>query len=420
MKGIKPNKPPSPKKSSSRQVRSAFFLAKNIFEIYIKTLYNKKVMFLKKLEIKNFRNYAFSEIDFNSEKILFIGKNAQGKTNILESIYYLSALNSFRAKTDLELIKWGEDFCNIKAEIKKFDIDVDLEVNINPPKRKKLKVNGLNKNKSSEFISNISSVCFTTNDLLLLRGTPEDRRKWLDCAISQIFPAYIERVNKYNKIRMQKNNYLKNLKGNLNSDSGLLDIWNEQLAIAGSNIIFIRLNFLHELQKIAEIKQKLISKDENLTFIYNSSIIGDISTKNKFEKKSEYILEEFLKNLEAKKQEEIIRGQSITGAHRDDVSFYINTIDSKKYASQGQQRTIVLSLKLAELQLIQEKTNSNAILLLDDVLAELDDLRQNFLLDAIGDGTQTIITSVDTLHFKQEYLKNVEIYEIKNNTIQLR
>ncbi len=374
-------------------------------------------MFIKKLGIKNFRNYSDIELELNSNKVLFIGKNAQGKTNLLEAVYYLSSLDSLRAKADSELIKWGEDFCSIKAEIKKFDIDTALEVLINPPNRKKLKVNGINKNKSSEFISNISAVCFTVNDLLLLRGTPDDRRKWLDNAISQIFPAYIDRLNKYNKIKTQKNNYLKNLKGNLSADTSVLDIWNEQLAITGSNLTFIRINFLYELQRIAKEKHFKISKTENLESVYNSTIIGDINSKEKFEFNNEYILENFKNKLEEKKPEEIIRAQSVVGAHRDDVSFFINNNEAKKYASQGQQRTIVLSLKLAELELIKEKINTNAILLLDDVLAELDDLRQNFLLDAIGDETQTIITSVDTLHFKEEYLKNVEIFEIKDNQV---
>ncbi len=374
-------------------------------------------MFIKKLKLKNFRNYKDIELNFNSNKILFIGKNAQGKTNLLEAVYYLSALNSFRCNSDSELIKWSEDFCNINAEIKKFDIDIDLDILINPPNRKKLKVNGLNKNKSSEFISNISAVCFTVNDLLLLRGSPDDRRKWLDNAISQIFPAYIERLSKYNKIKTQKNNYLKNLKGNMTADTAMLDIWNEQLAVTGSNLIFIRLNFLYELQKIAKSKHNQISNSEDLTISYNSSIIGDVACSDKFPFNNEYILENFKQKLEEKKQEEIIRAQSVIGAHRDDVSFYINENDAKKYASQGQQRTVVLSLKLAELELIKEKINTNAILLLDDVLAELDDLRQNFLLDAIGNDTQTIITSVDTLHFKEEYLKNVEIFEIKNNSV---
>lgn len=374
-------------------------------------------MFIKNLKLKNFRNYDDVEISFNTNKILFIGKNAQGKTNLLEAIYYLSTLDSLRAKSDIELVKWNKEYCNIEAEIQKFDVNIDLEININPPNRKKLKVNGLNKNKFSEFISNITTVCFTTNDLLLLRGTPDDRRKWIDLAISQIFPAYIERLSKYNKIRTQKNNYLKNLKGNINSDTTMLDVWNEQLAITGSNIIFIRLNFLHELQKIAMKKHQQISETEQLRMFYNSSIIGDISSIEKFEFNNKYISDNFKKKLEEKKLEEIIRGQSIIGPHRDDISYFINNNEAKKYASQGQQRTIVLALKLAELELIKEKTQTNAILLLDDVLAELDDLRQNFLLDAIGNETQTIITSVDTLHFKEEYLDNVEIFEIKDNII---
>ncbi len=375
-------------------------------------------MFIKNLEITNYRNYSNIKIGFNSDKILFIGKNAQGKTNLLEAIYYLSTLDSLRAKSDVEFIKWGENFCNIKAEIKKFDVDVELEININPPNRKKLKVNGLSKSKSSDFISNFSTVCFTVNDLLLLRGTPDDRRKWLDLAISQIFPAYIERLNKYNKIKTQKNNYLKDSKGSLNIDTSMLDIWNEQLAITGSNIIFIRINFLYELQKIAKEKHKQISNAEDLLITYNSTVTGDIQSDKKFEFNNEFILENFKKKLEEKKQEEIIRAQSVIGPHRDDISYFINETEAKKYASQGQQRTIVLSLKLAELQLIKEKINSNAILLLDDVLAELDDLRQNFLLNAIGNETQTIITSVDTLHFKEEYLKDVEIFEIKENSIK--
>ncbi len=376
-------------------------------------------MFINKLELKNFRNYNELTINFNSSKVLFVGKNAQGKTNLLEAIYYLSTLDSLRAKNDNELIKWNQEYCSIKAEIKKFDIDTDLEIYINPPNRKKLKVNGLNKNKSSDFISNISTVCFTTNDLLLLRGAPDDRRKWLDNAIMQIYPAYQERLSKYNKIRIQKNNYLKNLKGNIQADTQMLDIWNEQLSLTGSNITFIRLSFLYELQKIAKVKHNKIAKDENLLIKYNSTILDDISSEKKFEHPIEYILEMFKQKLEQKKQEEIIRAQSVIGPHRDDVSYFINEIEARKFASQGQQRTIVLSLKLSELELIKEKINTNAILLLDDVLAELDDYRQNYLLDAIGEETQTIITSVDTLHFKEQYLKDVEIFEIKDNNVKL-
>ena len=377
-------------------------------------------MFLNHIELKNFRNYKELSINFNSNKVLLIGKNAQGKTNLLEAIYYLSSLNSIKAKKDIELIKWDCDFATVKGSFNKFDMEIDLEVQINPPKRKVLKVNGLKKTKSSEFISNINAVSFSSSDLLLLRGAPEDRRSWLDLAIGQIYPAYFDRLSKYNKIKTQKNNYLKELKGNFSASKEILDVWNEQLSITGSNIIYIRLNFLKEIQKTAKEKHAQISNLEDLSIAYNCSIIGDIYYDDFANYSSEKILEEFIKKLEEKKAEEIIRGQSVIGPHRDDLSFYINNIESKKYASQGQQRTIVLSLKLAELEIINNKLNEKAILLLDDVLAELDNTRQNYLLNAIGEETQTIITSVDTLHFDEKYLKNVEIFKIsteENNTI---
>lgn len=369
-------------------------------------------MFINHIELKNFRNYESLNLDFKSNKILLIGKNAQGKTNLLEAIFYLSTLNSLRAKNDSELIKWNKDFALIKADLIKGDMNIDSEVIINPPKKKVLKINGIKKSKSSEFIQNILTVSFSNSDLLLLRGTPDDRRSWLDLAISQIYPAYLDRISKYNKIRIQKNNYLKDLKGSVNPNTQMLDVWNEQLSICGSNIIYLRLKYLKEIIKVAREKHSKISNQETLSLVYNSSVTGDFDAENGEIITSEEISNLFLEKLNEKEQEEIIRGQSIIGAHRDDLSYYINGVDAKKFASQGQQRTIVLALKLAELELIKNKTGENAILLLDDVLAELDNTRQNYLLSAIGNATQTIITSVDTLHFDKEYLNDVQIFKI--------
>ena len=374
-------------------------------------------MFIKSVELKNYRNYENLELSFCSDKILLIGKNAQGKTNMLESVYYLSCLNSPRAKSDNELINWGKDFLKLKACVLKDDFEKNLEVLINPPKRKELKVNDIKKNKSAEFCSNLSVVSFSVNDLLLLRGVPDDRRSWLDLAISQIYPAYADRVAKYNKIRVQKNNHLKEIKGNFNADTSLLDVFNSQLCVTGSNIIFLRLKFLNELQKIAMEKHLQIAHQEVLTTVYNSTAVGDIDFSFDSLMSVEEIAERFYQKTEERKPEEIIRAQALVGPHRDDVSFFINGIEAKKFASQGQQRTIVLSLKLAELELIKEKINDTPVLLLDDVLAELDNIRQNYLLNAIGEKTQTIITSVDTLHFDKEYLKDVEIFKIADGRL---
>ena len=371
-------------------------------------------MFINNIKLKNFRNYEDLDLTFSSNKVLLVGKNAQGKTNLLEAIYYLSSLNSIKAKQDAELIKWNEDFAYLEANFNKCDLTIDSDVTINPPKKKILKVNGIKKSKSSEFISNISAVSFSTSDLLLLRGSPEDRRKWLDLAISQVYPAFLDRLSKYNKIRTQKNNYLKDLRCgcNINTDSTLLDVWNEQLAVAGSNIIYLRLNFLKEISKFAQAKHETIANGEILTLDYETSLMDNILNADL---SNAEILALFKMQLEEKKQEEIIRAQSVVGPHRDDISFFINGIDSKKFASQGQQRTIVLALKLSELEIIRNKIGESAILLLDDVLAELDNIRQNYLLETIENDTQTIITSVDTLQFDKEFLNEVQIYNITSS-----
>ena len=374
-------------------------------------------MFIKSIELKNFRNYEDLNLDFSADKILLIGKNAQGKTNLLESIYYLSCLDSARSKTDSELIFWNKDFAKLKAVVEKNDIERELEILISPPKRKELKVNGVKKTKSADFCSNFSVVSFSVNDLLLLRGVPDDRRSWLDMAISQIYPAYPDRISKYNKIRIQKNNHLKEIKGNINADTSLLDVFNTQLIVAGSNIILLRLKFLKEIQKIAMEKHLQIAQQELLTTTYNSTVLGDVNFVISDDISVESIAKSFEEKLEQRKLEEIIRAQSLVGPHRDDVSFFINDIDAKRFASQGQQRTIVLSLKLAELELIKQKIDDTPVLLLDDVLAELDNIRQNYLLNAIGKNTQTIITSVDTLHFDDEYLRDVEIFKISDGKL---
>ena len=374
-------------------------------------------MFLKHLELKNFRNYKDLKVDFESNITLITGKNAQGKTNLLEAIQFLAALNSPRAKTDNEFILWGQNFASVSGFLSKDTNDFELETIISPPKRKDLKVNGVKKSKSSEFIKYLSVVSFSVNDLLLLRGTPDDRRSWLDLAISQIYPAYIDRIQKYNKIKIQKNNFLKEIKGNLNANTDLLDILNIQLSISGSNIIYLRLKFLKELLTLAQIKHSEIAENEYLTMIYNSKVLGDFDIVNDEIPETESISKIFETKLNQRKQEEIIRAQSLVGPHRDDITFMINNIEAKKYASQGQQRTIVLSLKLSELNLIETKINEKPLLLLDDVLAELDDIRQGYLLDAIGSETQTIITSVDTLQFKESYLEKVDILKIKDGNL---
>lgn len=352
------------------------------------------------LKLDNYRNCQNLELDFSSNKILIIGKNAQGKTNILESVYFLSHLKSPRTSNIKELLNFNAEKFEINANITKADTNIDMNLSFENSK-KVLKLNSL-KTTPKNFKSTIKTVLFSTEDLLLLRGTPQDRRTWLDRAISQIYPAYDERLSKYEKIRIQKNNLLKQPEINMD----LLDVYNQQLVITGSNIILLRQKFLKELKNHAIIKHNNIAEFENFDLKYSIDISNIEEIANYLESQ-----------LSERKAEELARKQACVGPHRDDVLFFINNNDATKFASQGQQRTIVLSLKLAEINLIKEKIGESPILLLDDVLAELDDIRQNYLLKTIENDTQTIITSVDTLLFDNNFLKDVTVYNIKNGNI---
>ena len=370
-------------------------------------------MEIKTLELKNFRNYSELFLKFNKSKILIIGKNAQGKTNILESIYFLSNLKSVRTSNLTELINFDFDKLQINANIIKSETDIDLSYYYDREKKREGRINGV-KSTIKNFKSVLKTVLFSTNDLLLLRGAPQDRRDWLDRAISQIYPAYDERLSKYDKIRIQKNNLLKDYAktGNLNND--LLEVFNEQLSVTGSNIIYIRKKYLKEIEKFAREKHRTISETEELEIRYANSFWKE----NEKIEDIEDIQQKFKAELETRKQEEIRRCQACIGPHRDDIVFYINKNEAVKFASQGQQRTVVLALKLSELDLITQKTGEAPILLLDDVLAELDDIRQNYLLKSINQNVQTIITSVDTILFEDEFLKDVEIYKVENGNIK--
>lgn len=360
-------------------------------------------MKISKLGLKNYRNCEQVWLDFSSQKTLIIGKNAQGKTNILESIYLLSDLKSPRTSTMTDLIRFSTTGFEINAHIEKNNTDIELDFSYNQEKKREFRINKV-KSSSKDFKLTVKTVLFSTKDLLLLRGTPQDRRDWLDRAISQIYPAYDERLSKYEKIRIQKNNLLKNDF----IDEALLDVYNEQLVITGANIIFLRKKFLKEIEKLACEKHRVISDNEQFSLNYTCP-----------ESEIESICDYLKTELSTRRSEELARRQSCVGPHRDDIEFKINGIDAIKFASQGQQRTLVLALKLGELDIIRNKTGYAPILLLDDVLAELDETRQNYLLKSIDNGVQTIITSVDTLLFEDEFLKDVQIYTVENGCVKI-
>ena len=377
-----------------------FIICKDVISRNCDILLNMKI---KKLKLKEYRNCSDVVLDFNTQKTLIIGKNAQGKTNILESIYLLSDIKSPRTSTLTDLIKFNSSQFEINAIVEKNNTEIELDFSYNQEKKRDFKLNRV-KSTAKDFKLVAKTVLFSTKDLLLLRGAPQDRRDWLDRAISQIYPAYDERLSKYEKIRVQKNNLLKSEF----LDETLLDVYNEQLVITGANIIFLRKKFLKEIERIAQIKHKVISDTEDFALEYTCP-------NDDIESICDYIRQE----LQIRRAEELGRRQACVGPHRDDIVFKINGIDAVKFASQGQQRTLVLALKLGELEIIKEKTGFSPILLLDDVLAELDENRQNYLLKSIEKDVQTIITSVDTLLFEEEFLKDVQIYSIENGNIKV-
>ncbi len=361
-------------------------------------------MKLEKLKLANYRNCIDLQLNLEAPKILIAGKNAQGKTNILESIYVLSALKSPRTATMTELINFDAESFIIEADLIKADTPVELGFAYDRDKKRVLRLNGA-KTTPKNFKSVLKTVLFCAQDLMLLRGGAAERRNWLDRAISQVYPAYDERLSKYERIRIQKNNFFKEGM----ADENLLEVLNEQLVITGSNIIYPRLKFLSEIEKLAREKHRAIAECENLEIRYECKFNCDETV--------EQIAAAFRAELISRRDEEFRRAQACVGPHRDDVSFLINGSEAAKFASQGQQRTVVLALKLSELDIITDKTGDEPVLLLDDVLAELDDLRQNYLLKSIKPEVQTIITSVDTMLFDEEFLKDVKVYQITNGKL---
>jgi DNA replication and repair protein RecF len=378
-------------------------------------------MFLNSLELRNFRNYAFCKIDFGNAKTLLTGKNAQGKSNLIEAVYFLSTLKAKRTSNDTELLKKNTNEALVKAVVTKNETSLELAISLKTACKKTLQINAQKKHKSSQFIGCFKTVSFTYEDLLLLRGAPQDRRNWIDDAISQLYPSYKERLAKYNKIRIQRNNLLSSFKGNPNisrTQTDLLETWNRQLVITGSNIVHLRMKYLTEIQPLAASFQSNLTEDtEKLTINYKSTIVSLFNPLKNNILTPEEIANLYDATLVKSAELEIIRAQTLIGPHRDDIIFCINDYEAEKYASQGQQRSVVLSLKLAELNFIKLITDETPVLLLDDVMAELDKHRQNYLLQVVDKSVQTIITAAEITAFDPSFLNDIDIYTVENGEV---
>ena len=353
-------------------------------------------MWIKNIKIKNFRNYNQEEINLEKNINIFYGKNAQGKTNIIEAIFLCSLGKSFRAKKDNEMIKLNEENAIVEIEYEKSDRDGKIKIEIG--NKKNIYLNGIKIKKLSELLGNLNIVIFTPDDINILKGGPQNRRRFLDIMISQLRPNYMHILNLYLKTIEQRNKYLRQIKEE-NKDEKLLEIWDEKLADYAI--------------KICEYREEFINKIINKIKIIHKNI-----TNSKEEIKLEYITEcknreKYLQLLKERRKLDIIKGFTTKGIHRDDFVIYINKKEIKIFGSQGQNRTAMLSLKLAELQVIYDEIGEYPILLLDDFMSELDKTRRKNFLENI-EGTQVIITGTEKLDIENlEYLE----YNVYNGKV---
>ena len=357
-------------------------------------------MYIKNIKLENYRNYHSTYIEFDRGVNIVLGDNAQGKTNLLESIYVLSMGKSFRTSKDRELIKFNSEFSRIRAEYVKDDYDLFMEIAYGLNGRKAVNLDGENLKKISKLMDNIITVIFSPEDLSIIKDEPSKRRNFIDRELSQLKPIYFNYLSKYKRVLTNKNKYLKEK----NIRRNVVDVFNEQLVEYGSKIIEYRIDFIDRLEKISrEIHRDITNKKEEIKVIYKSDVQidyeylysekcnCDIGNKNMLSKK---INEKYYEILKGTIDEDIMRRSSTRGPHKDDLAVLINGIDARKFGSQGQQRTASLSLKLAEIQLIREEKNENPILLLDDVMSELDYERQRYLVNSIKD-IQIFLTTTD-------------------------
>lgn len=358
-------------------------------------------MIVEELRVINYRNYEKMHLTFHPRLNVFIGDNAQGKTNLLEAIYLCAIGRSFRTNKDQEMINMNKRQAYAHVKVKKLVNDVNIEVRLNMDRKKDVKVNGIPLIKMGELFGNLNVVLFSPEDLKLVKEGPSERRRFLDREISQISTKYYYNLSQYNKILQHRNKLLKSSRGQLD-----LDVWDEQLANAGAWIVFYRRNFIKKISILAKLMHRKITESvEELQITYESNIAV------KEEDEVMHIKENMLIKLKENNKIDKDRGLTTVGPHRDDINFFINGLDVKNYGSQGQQRTTVLSLKLAELELMRGEVGEYPILLLDDVMSELDLKRQNYLIHNIKN-VQTFITTTMMEHIKEVKVENRKIFTV--------
>lgn len=357
-------------------------------------------MYVKNISLNNYRNYESLNLDLSPGLNVIYGRNAQGKTNILESIYYSATARSHRTHYDKELINWQSDEAHIRLQVvKKHEDRIDIHLRKNG--KKGIAINRVPISKIGELYGTLNVILFSPEDLSLIKKGPSERRKFLDIEICQIDKVYIYHLGQYHKILKQRNNLLKSISfGRGNEET--LEIWDMQLVEYGMKVIERRQQFVTEIEAyVKSIHGKITNSEEKIKIQYETNVKG----------------QDFIHQLKKNKHRDIKMGSTSIGPHRDDLSFIVNDTDLRSFGSQGQHRTVALSLKLAEINLIKDKVGHEPILLLDDVLSELDHERQQHLMEALSK-TQTIVTCTGVEDFVKKGLKVDKLIEVESGQIK--
>ncbi|NEO25874.1 MAG: DNA replication/repair protein RecF [Kamptonema sp. SIO4C4] len=368
-------------------------------------------MFLRRLHLRQFRNYSDQKVQFEAEKTILVGNNAQGKSNLLEAVEVLATLNSHRTSRDRDLVQNEHTTGQIAATVERKHSTIELGVLLRKQGRRTLKLNSETLRRQMEFLGQVNAVQFSSLDLDLVRGSPEIRRHWLDALVIQLEPVYAYILQQYNQVLRQRNALLRRLKQEemrslSDGEKMQLALWDAQLAANGSRVTRRRARVLARLVPIAQEWHRLISgAKEKLEIHYTPNVPWTTDD-------PEQVQQAFLSKIEQRRTAEKYQGRTVVGTHRDEIELVINETPARAYGSQGQQRTLVLALKLAELKLIEEVIGEPPLLLLDDVLAELDPNRQNQLLEAIQGRFQTLITATHITAFDAQWLNSSQILSI--------
>ena len=366
-------------------------------------------MKITKINLVNFRNYDRVEIKLGNKMNIFIGNNAQGKTNILEAITVLALTKSHRVGVSPNIIKFGKKKAIIKGVIKKDKIITKLDVELTD-NNKKLLVNKSEIKKVADYISNLNVIVFTPDDLEIIKGSPSIRRNLLNIQLSQISKIYLNTYNEYNKLLKTRNEYLKVLFSNSIADTKYLDVITDKLIEKAVIIYKFRKEYLDSINENINSYYKKITGDEVLSIVYTPNIEFDNYESEVIRKKLKHQYKKYY-------QKELNYGMTLYGPHRDDFMFKLNDLDLKFFGSQGQQKLAILSYKLSEISIFERICKTSPVILLDDIFSELDIRKRNKLLKLISRDIQSIITTTDLRSINKKYLDDAFIYTVDNGNI---